>query len=164
MKKTSVIVALLITLIAGFSEANTTSDIRKTLQAAYKTSDAAVVRRDSKTLLGLLTPDYQVTDLKGKKSTKTEMSRRMHMWFTTYQTIKTTTTIKKVVVTRGKAKVTIGEVGLASGIDPKTKKLSKLVSDAVAEDTWVKIKGKWLKQKTKTLRMRWVLDGKEVKF
>lgn len=107
-----------------------------------------------------MAPGYYAIDIKGQKVSRPEMGRRMCLWFATSRTLKAKITIKSLRISGSRATAVIEEHATASGVNPKTKKLSQLVSDSAAEEIWARAGGRWLKQRTKTLRMRWVLDGK----
>ena len=156
----SVICGAILFLCAVSAQADSVSSTRNSVRAAYKTSQAAFARRDVKALSAQQAPSYYLINIKGQKLNRTETIRMMKLWFSTSKTLNVKTTIKRLNVAKDKVTAVIAEHATASGVNPKTKKLMKLVSDSVAEETWTKVSGRWLKQRTKTLRMRWVVDGK----
>lgn len=142
--------------------ARTESDVaaRRSIQAAYKAGQAAFNRGDSRALLAQLAPGYYAIDLKGQKLSRSEVARSMRLWFSTSKTLRARVTIKSLRVSGSRATAVIEEHARASGVNPKTKKLTKLVSDSAVQEVWARAGGRWLKQSTKTLRMRWVVEGK----
>ncbi|PQV64651.1 protein of unknown function (DUF4440) [Abditibacterium utsteinense] len=162
--KDSVICSSILFLFAVSAQADSASSTRNSVRAAYKTSQAAFARRDVKTLAAQLAPNYYLINIKGQKLNRSETIRMMKLWFSTSKTLNANTSIKRLQVVNGKVTAVVAEHATASGVNPKTKKLMKLVSDSLAEETWIKTNGRWLKQRTKTLRMRWLVDGKPQKL
>ena len=160
----SVICGAMLFLCAVSAHADSVSSTRNAVRAAYKTSQAAFVRRDVKALAAQLAPSYYLVNVKGQKLNRSQTIRMMKLWFSTSKTLNAKTTIRRLHIANSKVTAVVAEHATASGVNPKTKKLMKLVSDSVAEETWINANGRWLKQRTKTLRMRWVVDGKPQKL
>ena len=166
LKRTKIgaICAAILFIFAVSAQADSKSSTRNAVRTAYKTSQAAFSRRDVKTLSAQMAPNYYFINIKGQKLNRAQTIRMMKLWFSTSKTLNAKTAIKRLQVSNGKVTAVIAEHATASGVNPKTKKLMRLVSDSLAEETWAKTNGRWLKQRTKTLSMRWVVDGKPQKL
>jgi hypothetical protein len=138
------------------------SDARRSIENAYKRIDVAVTRRDSRTLLSFMKPEYKLT-MAGKTLSKANMSRNMSVLFSTAKTLKTKTSIQKFVFSGSRATVIGQEFAEATAVSRSTHTLKTVKINSIFEEVWMKEKGRWLKQKTRNLHLQQIVDGRSIK-
>jgi ketosteroid isomerase-like protein len=153
-------VAWLLVLYVTSAQADSVSVARRSIEAAYKAEDAAISRKDSKTVSSFYASGYQLIRLDGKKLGRSEVKHNVDSWMSATKWIKSKATIKKFSLSKGKAIVLVAFRGDAVILNLQTQKSVKVVTHTTVDETWVNIKGKWLKQRAKTLSFKQYFDGK----
>ncbi len=147
---------------ANVAFASEAGDARRAIENAYKRTDAAVARRDSKTILSYMKPGYHITML-GRTWSKSRVSRNMNELFSNAKTLQTKTSIRSFILRRGKATVVAQELGQITAVSQRTHELNLIKTNSIFEEVWVEEKGQWLKQRTTNLRIQETFNGKSIK-
>ena len=150
--------SLALTTAAFGSEA---SDARRSIENAYKRIDAATMRRDSRTLLAFMTPDYRATGA-GKTLSKANMSRQLNALFSIAKTLRMKTSIQKFAFTGTKTTLVAQEITDITFVSQRNHKLKVVKGNSIFQAVWVKEKGHWLKQREIVLHQKVTVDGKVV--
>ncbi len=160
-----VIIATLILCIAAVpfrAAADAAADARKQFQAIYNKDNAAVMRGDLMAALYSTTQDFVSIDTKGRKTTRSEMEKKIPQVLGLMKDIKSNTTVTKVILTGKNARVMIKEHAEATITNQQTKKPGKFVVDGTGEDLWTKTGQGWKKKSSRSLTLKQSLDGKRI--
>lgn len=142
------------------ANAQSAEAVRKELQTVYNKINTAGAQRDTATLLNHYAPDYKGTLASGRRVTYADLRVQIPQFLRLIESMKAASKVLKVT-RKGTAWLALvrshAEIRLPN---PKTGKPSLLVIDSEEEDTWMKVKGKWLNTLGKTLKSKETLDGK----
>jgi ketosteroid isomerase-like protein len=137
------------------------ADAKKAIVAAYQKMDAAIAKKDAKTVLAYHMTDYYSTDAKGKKTTYAQLEQMAPMLFSMMRSAKQKTTVAKVT---SKGDQAVARVSIHAEIvlpDPQdAQKTAKLVADETSDETWVKKGGEWKLSRSKRIKSRQTVNGK----
>lgn len=149
--------------LAPVIKADATADARKVIQANYNKADSAMARKDVNTVIAMYTPDAVSVSKEGKEASLADLKTSFGQLLPMAKSIKSTTTIEKLVLKGKEAFATIKEHAEILLSNPKKPSGSdKYVADATGEDTWVQTAKGWLIKKSKNLTMKQFLNGTAV--
>lgn len=124
--------------------------------------DAATARKDARTILSFIAPDYKFT-IEGKTFPKSRFVSNANHLIAVAKDLRTQTSIKKFALKQSKATVVAREIAYVTAITMRAHKRETLRTDSIFEDVWVKQQGRWLKQKTTNWQFKVTINGKPVK-
>jgi len=136
--------------------------LKDTLQRRYAEMKAAMSAHDDKAMQALLAPDFVSIDVTGRSESATQMISEVDaLPIAASEDYVSATTIlsmrpagKSVVVTQ-RYDMKTHKAG-AEGVNRTTELIT------VSTDTWVKMNGAWILQKTETDRLDYYLNGQQV--
>lgn len=158
----SSILALLLTLAAGGTRGDATSDARKQIQERYDKENTAAAKHDANAVLAYYSPDYVSIEKNGRKTTFSDLKQQVPKMLAIMRNIKSSSKVMKLTLKGNTAMVTVTEHADAMVKLPQAARESRLVIDATSLDTWTKTAKGWMKKLSKSLSSKQTLDGKEV--
>ena len=140
--------------------AESATDDRRAVQAAYSASNAAAGRRDVAGTLAHFTPDAVTVDTKGHATRMAQERQTVTGLFAAAQSVTARTTLETFTLDRpGQATATVHEHILVTLTDPKTHQPLQLTVDDTARDLWVKTGGGWRQKHSQDLTYSSTLNG-----
>lgn len=146
--------------------ADSTTGIRKALQADYAERDSAVGRKDIGKTLAHYAPEFVGVGAAGKTHNLSEERADFLKTFALpAKSSSSTSTIQKLTVGKAgtEAVVTLGRHGVLLFANPQTKQNDVLILDGVFQDTWAKHGGDWVLTKEQTQSVQATMNGKPLK-
>jgi hypothetical protein len=133
---------------------------KQAMQAIYNKQSAALMKRDLDGMLAFSSPDFVAITATGQKVGLAQQKQQLQMLLPVAKEISAKSVVQSVkpagsgVVVRQKAHFSL------SMVNPQTKKLTTMVVDGVADDSWAKTGGKWLRTSSKEVSQSMTVDGK----
>ena len=140
------------------------ADTKAELDGMYAKLNAAMKQKNTAAVMAMCTKDFSWVDPKGKKMSRAEMEQQLKMQFSFMKKV-TAVTVKIEKVTVKGAETIARTQGIFEGdiqLTPDAKKLSKLKSSSITDDTWIKVGGKWMLKKVSAIKDNATIDGKPV--
>ena len=136
-------------------------DLNKVAEQHERDFVRAMKSKDLKWFESVAAPDYHEVGAKGKMTTRAEAIAGMKQMFGMGNVTSATSKVLKVSGSSSKMIVlTSANMTMMMKMDPKAKKMSKMVGTARYQETWSKDKGKWQIHELKSLSEKATLDGK----
>ena len=130
--------------------ADAAANAKNAILANYRRGDASLNKKNVDAVFAMQTADFTYTLKSGEQITR-EQEHQMIRQLTFAQNISAHTVVLKFSYSNGAAHVRAKEHIVATIADPQTQKQTRVVVDAVTEDTWVKVGGKWLVKRSKEI-------------
>ncbi|MHB8637099.1 MAG: nuclear transport factor 2 family protein [Fimbriimonadaceae bacterium] len=154
------------TLLAGlctfvvFASASAES-LRQVAERHEREFANAIKSKDGGWFDRVAAPDFREIDPKGKVSDRATSLGAMKQMFKMGKVTAISTKVLKVTGTAAQLVVLVdSHMTVAMRMNPKAKKVSKLIDSSRYQETWSKSKGKWHIHSLKTLTEHTTLDGK----
>jgi hypothetical protein len=157
-------IAFCIGIFSSFAaRADTVTQARKAIQAAYDREDAAVSRKDVPGILVNCAPNFQFITQNGMRGSLADARQGLTAQFQTPSSFVAKTTLQKLTLQGNKAVVTVKEYQMRTVV-PKAPHVHphKIVTVSIDEDTWVKHGNRWLREISKNISQKQTLDGKPI--
>lgn len=145
--------------LALFASAEDLKKVAESHEAAFR---KAIMTKDMKWFEEVAAPDYHEVMRSGKRTTRAESISMMKQSFGMFKVKSITTKVKKVTPSGNGMKVLIDCHMVASMPNPQTKKNSTMESQMSYQETWSKVKGKWMIHELKSLTSITKMDGKVI--
>ncbi len=146
--------------IAAAVWADATSDARKAIQAQYDKENAAAARKDVRTMLSIMSPDF-VAVTGGQQVTAPQMQQSLTQMFKLASNISGVTYIDKVALHGKTAVVLVHDRSALTLTNPRNpNQKARLVVESRDQDTWVRTAKGWLETRSKELSRKRTVNGK----
>lgn len=146
------------------ARADKTTDAKQAIQALYNKEIAAVKKKDVKAMFASNSSDYVYYNKKGEKVDTKALQSFVTQSMPLTSNIKARMKIVKFSLKGDQAvAVTEGHLEMTITPPPNTPQAGqpmKIVSDDQTEDTWKKVKGKWMRTQSRILKEKQTVNGK----
>jgi uncharacterized protein (TIGR02246 family) len=144
-----------------FAAANqATTEARKAIQAAYNRRNAAMAKKDLKTVWSSMAKNYVSISKDGRRLSGAQLRAMMTPFLMGIKSAKGTSTIRRVTLQGNAATVEVAENGTVVGVHPQSKQEVVTRTNSRSLDKWVKVNGRWLIVQSKTLSESMTVNSK----
>jgi hypothetical protein len=157
-----VLLAVVLSLAPSVAQADKTSDAKKTLQTLYDQEVAALLKKDVAGMTKNHAPQFVHTGQDKQKRTLEAQRARMKQFLPFMSNIKAHSKISKLALNGNQATVTTEDHVEVTLTNPQDKRTARMVTDSVEETLWQNTGGKWLRQKSRSVKSTMSIDGKPV--
>jgi len=140
--------------------ADTTSDARKSIEAALLKMRVALNKKDITGYTQFYAEDFVLVRRNGEKMNKPQAISAVAQLLQQITSVKVTGKIEKFTFSKGKATVNLSESGTMLIPNPRTGKEAKLTMTSLEESIWARTANGWKVKQIKTLASKTLVDGK----
>jgi ketosteroid isomerase-like protein len=135
-----------------FAAANqATTEARKAIQAAYNRRNAAMAKKDLKTVWSSMAKNYVSISKDGTRLSGAQLRAMMTPFLMGVKSAKGTSTIRRITLQGNAATVEVAENGTVVGVHPQSKQEVVTRTKSRSLDKWVKVNGRWFIVQNKIL-------------
>ena len=147
-----------------------TQQARKAIQATYNRVNAALAKKDLSVARATRTPDYVLITDKGQKRTAAQLRAQEQGILSLAQSITAKSDIQKITLNGNTATVLVNENGALVvqmpqqnyGGKPSPGQKNVIRVRHQAQDSWVKLNGRWRIKRSRYLTSRVTVNGKPI--
>lgn len=148
-----VLMSACLTLVHG-ALADSAADAKKQISALYVKADRALMKKDLKTIFGMMAPDYTAADQKGEMVNMAQIKAQMQQIVSAAKSITVKTTVTKFAMKGKEAVATTSSRGRFVLTNPQNGQTMTLAIEGIAEDTWAKGAKGWQQKFTKVISQK----------